>query len=113
LKSAQVFEYIQHAEDYGINVDKASANFEGMIKRSRGVADGMSKGINFLFRKNKITVIDGNGKLARGKKVEVTDAAGKTKEYSADCYKYCTYYTHTFASIYLATITVSRNAKTP
>ena len=84
LKSAQVFEYIQHAQDYGISVENASINFDGMIARSRGVADGMSKGINFLFRKNKITVINGNGKLARGKKVEVTDASGKKAEYSAE-----------------------------
>lgn len=83
LKSAQVFEYIQHAEDYGIKVDKAEANFEGMIKRSRGVAEGMSKGINFLFRKNKITVINGHGKLGRGKTVEVTDAENKTTSYTA------------------------------
>ena len=84
LKSAQVFEYIQHAQDYGISVENASINFEGMIARSRGVADGISKGINFLFRKNKITVINGNGKLVQGKKVEVTDAEGKKKEYSAE-----------------------------
>lgn len=84
LKSAQVFEYINHAEDYGIKVDKASVDFAGMIKRSRGVADGMSKGINFLFRKNKITVLDGHGRLLRGKKVEVTDKDGKKKEYSAE-----------------------------
>ena len=84
LKSAQVFEYINHADDYGINVDKASVDFTKMVKRSRNVADGMSKGINFLFRKNKITVLDGNGKLLRGKKVEVTDKDGKKKEYSAD-----------------------------
>ncbi|NRA50918.1 MAG: FAD-dependent oxidoreductase, partial [Phaeodactylibacter sp.] len=84
LKSAQVFEYINHANDYGINVDKASVDFTKMVKRSRNVADGMSKGINFLFRKNKITVLDGNGKLLRGKKVEVTDKDGKKKEYSAD-----------------------------
>lgn len=83
LKSAQVFEYIQHARDYGIEVEKAAVNFEGMVKRSRAVADGMSKGINFLFRKNKITAINGEGKLAGGKKVEVTDAEGKKKEYSA------------------------------
>lgn len=84
LKSAQVFEYIQHAEDYGIKVDGAKADFAGMIKRSRGVADGMSKGIGFLFRKNKITTLAGNGKLLRGKKVEVTDADGNKKEYSAE-----------------------------
>ncbi|RMF03692.1 MAG: FAD-binding protein, partial [Bacteroidetes bacterium] len=58
LKSAQVFEYIQHAKDYGIEVKDAKADFDGMIKRSRSVADGMSKGINFLFRKNKITVLE-------------------------------------------------------
>ncbi|TXB63573.1 dihydrolipoyl dehydrogenase [Phaeodactylibacter luteus] len=84
LKSAQVFEYISHAEDYGIKVDKAEADFEGMVKRSRGVADGMSKGINFLFRKNKITVLNGHGKLARGKKVEVTDDKGNTTTYAAE-----------------------------
>jgi dihydrolipoamide dehydrogenase len=83
LKSAQVFEYIQHAQDYGIKVDKATADFNAMIKRSRDVANGMSKGINFLFRKNKIEVLNGNGKLVRGKKVEVTDDKGATKEYSA------------------------------
>ncbi len=83
LKSAQVFEYISHAEDYGITVGNAKSNFDAMIKRSRGVADGMSKGINFLFRKNKITVIDGTGKLARGKKVEVTDKDGKVTSYEA------------------------------
>lgn len=84
LKSAQVFEYINHAADYGIVVEKASADFEGMVKRSRGVADGMSKGIQFLFRKNKITVIDGFGKLLRGKKIEVTAADGTKTEYEAN-----------------------------
>lgn len=84
LKSAQVFEYINHAADYGIEVSDAKADFKGMIKRSRGVADGMSKGIQFLFRKNKITVLEGNGELARGKKVVVTDAEGAKKEYSAE-----------------------------
>ena len=84
LKSAQVFEYIQHAADYGITVSGAKADFGGMIKRSRGVADGMSKGIAFLFRKNKITTLMGTGKLIGGKKVEVTDAEGAKKEYSAE-----------------------------
>ncbi|MEL6922734.1 MAG: dihydrolipoyl dehydrogenase, partial [Bacteroidota bacterium] len=83
LKSAQVFEYINHAKDYGIEVTKASVDFGGMIKRSRGVADGMSKGVNFLMRKNKIDVLMGYGKLARGKKVEVTDDKGKTTTYDA------------------------------
>lgn len=84
LKSAQVFEYIQHAGDYGITVGSSKADFGKMIGRSREVADGMSKGINFLFRKNKITVINGTAKLARGKKVEVTDSEGKKTEYAAN-----------------------------
>ena len=83
LKSAQVFEYIQHASDYGINVKEADADFGGMIGRSRDVANGMSKGINFLFRKNKITVLEGNGRLLRGKKVEVTDKDGQKTIYEA------------------------------
>ena len=84
LKSAQVFDYISHADDYGIKVGKPKADFSGMISRSRGVADGMSKGVQFLMKKNKITVIEGEGKLARGKKVVVTDKEGKKKEYSAE-----------------------------
>lgn len=84
LKSANVFEYIQHANDYGINVKDASVDFSGMIKRSREVAGGMSKGINFLFKKNKVETIMGTGKLKKGKKVEVKDADGKIAEYSAD-----------------------------
>ena len=83
LKSAHVFDYINHAEDYGIEVKGANANFDKMIQRSRSVADGMSKGINFLFRKNKIEVINGTGKLLRGKKVEVTDADGKVSIHDA------------------------------
>ncbi|MEO0877682.1 MAG: FAD-dependent oxidoreductase, partial [Bacteroidota bacterium] len=83
LKSAQVFEYIQHANDYGIKVKEAEADFDGMINRSREVANGMSKGINFLFRKNKITAIEGEGRLLRGKKVEVTDKDGKKTTYDA------------------------------
>jgi len=84
LKSAQVFDYIRHAKDYGISVGQAEPDFDAMIKRSRNVADGMSKGINFLFRKNKIQVLEGTGKLLRGKKVEVSDKDGKKKEYSAE-----------------------------
>ncbi|MEM9921606.1 MAG: dihydrolipoyl dehydrogenase [Bacteroidota bacterium] len=83
LKSAQVFDYINHANDYGIEVKSAKADFGAMISRSRKVADGMSKGVNFLMRKNKIDVIMGTGKVARGKKVEVTDAEGKTTSYDA------------------------------
>ncbi len=84
LKSAQVFEYIRHSEEYGIKVGSAKADFDAMIQRSRGVADGMSKGVNFLFRKNKIDTLMGTGKLLRGKKVEVTDAQGVKKEYTAE-----------------------------
>ncbi|MBB4077875.1 dihydrolipoamide dehydrogenase [Lewinella aquimaris] len=84
LKSAQVFEYINHAGDYGIEVAEPTADFGKMIGRSRGVADGMSKGINFLFRKNKIEVLKGSGKLIRGKKVEVTDEDGKATTYDAE-----------------------------
>ncbi|MCE2821799.1 MAG: dihydrolipoyl dehydrogenase, partial [Saprospiraceae bacterium] len=83
LKSAQVFDYLNHAEDFGIKVGKASADFDAVIKRSRGVADGMSKGVQFLMKKNKITVIMGNARLVAGPKVSVTDAEGKTTEYSA------------------------------
>ena len=83
LKSAQVFEYISHAEDYGISVKDAKPNFDGMVKRSREVANGMSKGIQFLFKKNKIDHIPGHGKLVRGKQVEVTDEAGKKTTYAA------------------------------
>lgn len=83
LKSAQVFEYINHAADYGITVGGPKADFEGIVKRSRGVADGMSKGIQFLMKKNKIDVIQGTGVLKKGGKVDVTDAAGKKTEYSA------------------------------
>ena len=84
LKSANVFEYIEHAEDYGISVAKPKADFSGMVKRSRGVADGMSKGVQFLMKKNKIDVIMGNGKLLPGKQLEVTDEAGKKQTLSAD-----------------------------
>ena len=63
LKSAQVFEYINHASDYGIKVGEAKPDFSGMVKRSREVADGMSKGVQFLMKKNKIDVIEGFGKI--------------------------------------------------
>ena len=84
LKSAQVFNYINHASDYGITVAKPTAEFNNMISRSRGVADGMSKGVNFLMKKNKVTVIEGYGRLVRGKKIVVTDKDGKKAEYSAE-----------------------------
>lgn len=76
LKSAQVFEYAKHAADYGINISNPTANFEGVIKRSRGVADKMSKGVQFLMKKNKIDVIMGFGKLTAPGKVEITSADG-------------------------------------
>ncbi len=83
LKSAQVFEYLNHAADYGIQATGVKADFGAVIKRSRGVADGMSKGVQFLMKKNKITVINGSGKLVAGPKVAVTDADGKVTEYTA------------------------------
>ena len=83
LKSAQVFEYINHAEDYGIKVVKANADFSAIVKRSRDVAGGMSKGIEFLMKKNKIEVLKGIGQVAPGKKVKVTDEKGKMTEYTA------------------------------
>ena len=84
LKSAQVFEYINHASDYGISVDGASANFGEMVTRSRGVAEGMSKGVQFLMKKNKIDVIMGYGTLQPGKKVEVKADNGETTTYSGN-----------------------------
>lgn len=84
IKSAQVFDYVKHSGDYGINVEGYNANFEGMIRRSRDVAEGMSKGIQFLFKKNKIDTITGFGKLKPGKKVEVTGTDGKAQIYEAD-----------------------------
>ena len=83
LKSAQVLEYAQHAEAYGIQIAGAEADFNAVIARSRGVADKMSKGIQYLFKKNNITVIAGTGKLAAGKQVEVTDAEGNKTLYEA------------------------------
>ena len=79
LKSAQVFDYIKHAKDYGINVSEFDKDFTKVVQRSRSVADGMSKGVQFLMKKNKIEIIDGYGTLKPGKKVEVD---GQT--YSAD-----------------------------
>jgi dihydrolipoamide dehydrogenase len=76
LKSAQVYEYAKHAGSYGINVDNPSTNFGGIITRSRGVAEKMSKGIQFLMKKNKIDVVMGNGKLIAANKLEVTAADG-------------------------------------
>lgn len=79
LKSAEVFNYLQHAEDYGLTVKEAGKDFNKVVARSRGVADGMSKGVQFLLKKNKIDVINGYGKIKPGKKVDVDG-----KEYTAD-----------------------------
>ena len=83
LKSANVFEYLSHATDYGIKVQGAEADFGAMVKRSRGVADGMSKGIQFLLKKNKVNVIFGNAQITRDKKVDVKAADGKSTSYTA------------------------------
>ncbi len=77
LKSAQVYEYLNHAKDYGISAENIKADFSGVVKRSRDVAEGMSKGVQFLMKKNKIDVIMGSAKVKAGKKVEVTGADGK------------------------------------
>ena len=83
LKSAEVFDYLNHADEYGIKVSGGEVDFASVIKRSRGVAEGMSKGIQFLMKKNKIDVVMGQAKLKKGKKVEVKGADGNNKEYNA------------------------------
>ena len=72
LKSAQVFEYLKHADDYGLIIKEYDKNFDAVINRSRNVAKGMSKGVQFLMKKNKIDIIEGHGKILPGKKVSVT-----------------------------------------
>ncbi len=84
LKSAQVFDYLNHAKDYGIEVAETKANFPEVIKRSRSVAEGMSKGVQFLMKKNNIEVIYGYGKVLPGKRVEVTLTEGGIKIYKAN-----------------------------
>ena len=84
LKSANVYDYLKHAGDYGIEVSDAKPNFDAIVKRSRSVAEGMSGGIQFLLKKNKIDVLKGTGTVKGGKKVDVTDADGKTTEYSGN-----------------------------
>jgi len=85
LKSAQVFDYLKHASDYGLTINgEVDKDFNAVISRSRGVAEGMSKGVQFLMKKNKIDVIDGFGKVKPGKKVDVTDKDGKVTEIAAD-----------------------------
>jgi dihydrolipoamide dehydrogenase len=84
LKSAQVYDYLKHVNEYGLKAEAIDKDFGAVIKRSRNVADGMSKGVQFLMKKNNIEIIDGFGKLKTGKKLDVTDAEGKVTEYSAD-----------------------------
>jgi dihydrolipoamide dehydrogenase len=84
LKSAQVFDYLKHASDYGLSIAAFDKDFNAVISRSRSVADGMSKGVQFLMKKNKIDVIDGFGKLKPGKKIDVKKADGTVAEFSAD-----------------------------
>ena len=85
LKSATVFEYMNHAAEYGIKLDgQITADFEAIVKRSRSVAESMSKGITFLFNKNKITTLQGTAAVKPGKIVAVTDKDGKTTEYATE-----------------------------
>jgi len=84
IKSAQVFEYLQHAEDYGLKAAGVDKDFDAVVKRSRNVAGTMSKGVQFLLKKNKIEVINGHGKVLPGKKIAITDANGKAVEYTAN-----------------------------
>ena len=84
LKSAQVFDYVNHAADYGIQVNKAMVDFSGVIKRSRHVAEGMSKGIQFLFKKNKIDTLYGTGTLQAPKTIAVKNSKGTTTQYQAN-----------------------------
>lgn len=84
LKSAQVYEYLNHSKEYGISADNIKADFSAVVKRSRDVAEGMSKGVQFLMKKNKIDVILGTAKVKPGKKVDVTAADGKVTTYNGN-----------------------------
>ncbi|MDP5093998.1 MAG: dihydrolipoyl dehydrogenase [Polaribacter sp.] len=84
LKSAQVYDYLKHVDEYGLKAEAIDKDFNAVIKRSRNVADGMSKGVQFLMKKNKIDIIDGHGKIKPNKKVDVTAADGTVTEYSAE-----------------------------
>lgn len=83
LKSAQVFDYAKHSADYGVLIENPKADFGGMVKRSRGVAEKMSKGVQFLMKKNKVDVIMGYGKIKAKGQVEVTATDGKSTTYDA------------------------------
>ena len=84
LKSAQVYDYLKHVDQYGLKAASIDKDFNAVVSRSRNIANGMSKGVQFLMKKNKIDIIDGFGKVKTGKKVAVTSEDGKVKEYSAD-----------------------------
>ena len=84
LKSAQVFNYLKHADDYGLTIENYDKDFDAVINRSRNVAGTMSKGVQFLMKKNKIEVIMGHGTLKAGKKVAVTSEDGSETEYEAN-----------------------------
>jgi len=84
LKSAQVYNYLKHLDQYGLKAESIDKDFNAVVSRSRNIANGMSKGVQFLMKKNKIDIIDGFGKVKTGKKVAVTSEDGKVKEYSAD-----------------------------
>jgi len=83
IKSAQVFDYLKHAEDYGLTVKDYDKDFDAVVNRSRNIASGMSKGVNFLMKKNKIDVIEGYGKVKSGKKVSVEKENGKITDLQA------------------------------
>ena len=83
IKSAQVFDYLKHAEDYGLTVKDYDKDFDAVVNRSRNVASGMSKGVDFLMKKNKIDVIEGYGKVKSGKKVSVEKENGKITDLQA------------------------------
>ena len=84
IKSADVFNYLKHAEDYGLKADNVDKDFTAVVKRSRDVADGMSKGVQFLLKKNKIDVIMGYGTIKKGKKIEVKAEDGSTSTVEGD-----------------------------
>ncbi|MBR6092711.1 MAG: dihydrolipoyl dehydrogenase [Bacteroidales bacterium] len=85
LKSAAVYTYMQHAENYGIKLEgEVHPDMEAVVARSRGVADGMSKGVQYLFKKNNVELIPGLGSLTANKTVKVVDAEGNATEYEAD-----------------------------
>ena len=84
LKSAQVYDYLKHVDQYGLKAESIDKDFTAVVTRSRNIANGMSKGVQFLMKKNKIDIIDGFGKVKTGKKVAVTSTDGNVTDYSAD-----------------------------